>query len=886
MSDLKENNSRLLKVIRSIAVIGVMLIPTIYTTVFLGSMWDPYGKIDKLPVAVVNLDKPCNYNDEELAVGNELVKNLKENSSLNFNFVTEEIAQEGLNNGSYYMIITIPENFSSNATTLLDSNPKKMELKYKTNPGKNYIASKMSESAIQKIKSSIASNVTEVYAKSVFDEISSIGVQLSDAADGASQINEGLSSLNDGSNTISSNLKVLYDSSLTFTDGINTYEEGINKYLSAVEEIKTGSNALNSGINTLNDKTSALSEGVYALNSGANSLYTGLQNYTSGVNSIEKGVSELNSNSDTLLAGSNTLNDGLINLQTGSENLLGGLNTLSSSIGNSVNDENKKNIETLTTSLDTLNSSINTINDSIQNSSNDNLNSSFKNLGGNLANVGESTKNSSAYINEIASIKDADWFKSLDETTQNNIMNYLYVPLNELGNELNNIATETSSASNNLNSAVSGVTNVSSQIDKMKVALGTLSSNSNILVETTKSTITNLYSGLENVQTALNTQVLPGFQALNSGIISLKNGSETLTSGIASYTAGVSKVYEGSNTLNSNSNTIVNGAKELASGTTTLNNSVPALTEGIGQIASGSNKLTEGLNELSQNNSSLKSGISTINSASTAISEGTLKLYNGSIQLSDGAIKLKDGSETLKDGLKDGAKTIEDTKLSDQSKEMFASPVESVESINSYIANNGSAMSAYMMCVGLWVGCLALCILFPTEKDLIDGKENPKSYWTKKALKLSSVAIIQAVIMVSLIRLFNGLEPAYLGKTYLVAIIASLSFMSIIYFMNVLLGKVGSFILLVFMVLQLGGSAGTYPIELSNDFFRAIHNYMPFTYAVDGFRNGIATGLSIVPQITVLLCIGISCLILSSIVIIGKNKSTKRTLSQLLEEAL
>ena len=195
-------------------------------------------------------------------------------------------------------------------------------------------------------------------------------------------------------------------------------------------------------------------------------------------------------------------------------------------------------------------------------------------------------------------------------------------------------------------------------------------------------------------------------------------------------------------------------------------------------------------------------------------------------------------------------------------------------------------MAAYMMCVGLWVGCLALCILFPTEKDLIDGKENPKSYWSKKALKLSSIAVIQAVIMVSLIRLFNGLEPAYLGKTYLVAIVTSLAFMCIIYFMNILLGKVGSFILLVFMVLQLGGSAGTYPIELSNDFFKAIHNYMPFTYAVDGFRKGISTGLSIVPQITVLLCIGIACLILSAIVIIGKNKSTKRTLSQLLEEAL
>lgn len=110
--------------------------------------------------------------------------------------------------------------------------------------------------------------------------------------------------------------------------------------------------------------------------------------------------------------------------------------------------------------------------------------------------------------------------------------------------------------------------------------------------------------------------------------------------------------------------------------------------------------------------------------------------------------------------------------------------------------------------------------------------------------------------------------------------------MAIVYLMNILLGKVGSFILLVFMVLQLSGSAGTYPIELSDSFFKAIHNYMPFTYAVDGFRNGISTGLSIVPQVSALLVIGILCSILSVIVIIKKNKSTKTSLSELLEEAI
>ena len=103
MDDLKQNKSQVLKIIKFIALVGIILIPTIYTTIFLGSMWDPYGKLDNLPVAVVNLDKSCDYNGEELAVGDELVKNLKKDASLNFSFVDKETAQEGLDNGSYYM---------------------------------------------------------------------------------------------------------------------------------------------------------------------------------------------------------------------------------------------------------------------------------------------------------------------------------------------------------------------------------------------------------------------------------------------------------------------------------------------------------------------------------------------------------------------------------------------------------------------------------------------------------------------------------------------------------------------------------------------------------------------------------------------------------------
>ena len=68
-----------------IVVLAIIAIPTIYTTLFLGSMWDPYGNVDKLPVAVVNEDQPVTYEGETLDVGKQMVDNLKEDGSLECN---------------------------------------------------------------------------------------------------------------------------------------------------------------------------------------------------------------------------------------------------------------------------------------------------------------------------------------------------------------------------------------------------------------------------------------------------------------------------------------------------------------------------------------------------------------------------------------------------------------------------------------------------------------------------------------------------------------------------------------------------------------------------------------------------------------------------------
>ena len=200
---------------------------------------------------------------------------------------------------------------------------------------------------------------------------------------------------------------------------------------------------------------------------------------------------------------------------------------------------------------------------------------------------------------------------------------------------------------------------------------------------------------------------------------------------------------------------------------------------------------------------------------------------------------MHDGSTELEEALSDGAEEILASKAGEESIGMLADPVEEKETKITYMPNNGHAMSAYMMSVALWVGCLALCLMYPLTKYKGELKGG-MSWWISKASVLTVVSVIMAIVMITMLRIVNGFTPKSYVSVLLVAVVASLTFMSIMYFFDVLFGKIGSFMMLVFMVLQLAGSAGTYPVEISGAFVAKIHAYLPFTYTVDAFRMAIA----------------------------------------------
>lgn len=841
-----------------IVLVALILIPSIYTVVFLGSMWDPYGNSGDLPVAVVNKDKAVEYNDKKLDVGDQLVKKLKDNDSLDFHFVNSKEANKGLKDGDYYMVITIPSNFSKNATTLLDKNPKKMVLNYTTNPGTNYVASKMDDSAIAKIKAEVSASVTKTYAETIFTSIGTMSDGFAEASDGTQQLSDGMTQLEDGNKTIRDNLKVLASSSLTFKDGTNTLTKGLKDYTNGVVTVNNGIYQLKTGVGTLGSATPTLASGVSDLNTGAQALNKGVSDYTAGVSQALAGANQLVENNTALNAGVKALGEGAEKLVVGNQQVVDGVKKLQENLETSkktmaASQDSLTQLSDGKTSLDNYATLIKTLNASGD--------AKKQGIASKLLTSGMSRAEIDAY--GLTKYFPVDKYKDGVASYMDSVATYT----TGASTAINTLSSSTKSSLNDLDAALNGGT----LTDGTKVPTG-------------------LVSGTQTVQAGLNevnAKVNGGKYVTvdNDGNIKqvTVDSKDALVAGVQAYTAGVDSLQKGLTQIADNNTALTSGATALADGTSKLNSNVPELTKGITALTSGVDQLATGTSTLVSNNATLMNGANQLSDGAGQISDGASKLAAGSDTLGDGIKSAADGVTTLNGALKSGA---EESKIdsTDKTTDMVATPVETSHKEISKVENNGHAMAPYMMSVGLYVTCLAFALMYPIRHG-IKKAENAWKYWASKATVMYTVSTLAAIVMVTALRLINGFEPVNLGLTYLLAILVSAAFMSLVMLLSLTTGFIGDFLLLVFMIVNLGGSAGTYPLDTGPAIYKAIHKFVPYTYSVDGFRKTISmTAPSISVEIAVFAGILIVCSLLTVVYFKYKNKEDKHAIPQMFEE--
>ena len=252
----------------SMAVIS--FIPILYSGFFLGSIWDPYGQTKNLPVAFVNEDKGASLNGKSLNVGESVEKKLKDNHDLGWEFVSKQQADEGVNNGHFYAVVTIPSDFSQKAASITESEPQQAVINFTTTPAKNYIGSLVSNQAATKVKSSVSEQITQAYAKGILENLDKLGMGLDTAANGASTLHDGLGRLQSDTQTYVSGVKQLAVNQQSLTGGLAQLSDGSRK-------LQAGLGQLSNNLPT-ESQLSQLSDGMKQLQSGINQLNASVSN--------------------------------------------------------------------------------------------------------------------------------------------------------------------------------------------------------------------------------------------------------------------------------------------------------------------------------------------------------------------------------------------------------------------------------------------------------------------------------------------------------------------------------------------------------------------------------------------------------------------------------
>ena len=627
----------------SMAVIS--FIPIMYSGFFLGSIWDPYGQVKNLPVAFVNEDKGAQLNGQTVNIGQSVEQKLKNNHDLGWEFVNKQQADDGVNSGHFYAVVTVPTDFSAKAASITAAQPQQAVIRYTTTPAKNYIGSLVSNQAAEKVKTSVAEQITQAYAKGVLENVGKLGSGLETAAGGAATLHGGLAQLQAGAQT----------------------------YTGGVLQLAVNQRAMANGLARLGD--------------GSRQLQAGLGQLSNGLPS-ESQVAQLTNGMKQLQAGLNQLNASVHNPSP-----------ILASQQNKVQSEALVLAQTMQTSLADLAAAGGTL----------------QSLGANAANSGGSTTITLPQISQLS--------QALNKTQT------ISVQAAALLKDLQ-ILTQS----------------LSTQQAQLQTGVSTLNNGVNQLAP--------------NAITALN-----GYNSVRAANNQLLAGSSSLTNGLAQAQTGSQQLANGARLLDSRSSILTNGASQLAGGADTL------------------------------------------------------------------AVKLADASRQLK---------IQPTGAATQ--QQMASPVKSETTKQGDVPNYGYALAPYVLSLSLFVGAIALNIIYPIRKTFAE-QENAFRWWLAKASVTGVAAFVQAtvlmLIMVYCLGLVSDHPVNFIGAIYLTSFV----YMSIVSLLVIVLDNPGRFLAMVLLVLQLGSSEGTFPIQTANGFFQAVNPLVPMTYSIRALRQAISGGL-------------------------------------------
>ncbi len=270
-----------------LVILGIIILPLIYSLFYLKAFWDPYHELNRVPVALVNLDK-C----EKDCKGDELVDTLKKKDIFDFKEVSKKDADAGLIDKNYYAILEIPEDFTSTLENAENSDREPATIVFKPNSKSSYLATEIITSAVKQIESQLQSNVNKEIVLKLTDNLQSVPKQTMQIGDALGTIHEGTNKLYNGAFELNQGMNKLNTNYRLFNNGVEKLSIGANTLYNSYADLNNGIVTASNGANVLKEKTDNLD----TLIGKVNELKKGSDTYTAGLKEYQTKTNEMISN--------------------------------------------------------------------------------------------------------------------------------------------------------------------------------------------------------------------------------------------------------------------------------------------------------------------------------------------------------------------------------------------------------------------------------------------------------------------------------------------------------------------------------------------------------------------------------------------------------------
>ncbi|MGF9851896.1 YhgE/Pip domain-containing protein [Bacillus paramobilis] len=868
-----------------VIVLGLMILPSLYAWFNIKASWDPYGNTKEVPIAVSNQDAGSNLRGKDINIGDEIVDSLKKNKNLGWKFVDQKQAIYGVERGDYYASITIPKDFSEKIATVLDENPQKPELDYYVNEKVNAIAPKITAKGASGITEEISKNFVKTANGEIFKIFNDLGIDLETNLPSIEKVKDLVFKLEaqfpemntlmdkalDDATRAEDLVKVAQKELPVVESVINDGQEALGNldkfFANNDETLKNAPGTMRNNLTVAKDvmdKANAFTN--FLMNPGIDlSGMKGLPEFPArpdlskmndeGYKNIARNINQtvnnvLNSARAGTAYGKSVVN-GLQNGQFDPEKAKQDLNAVS------------ENLQGRTDSIAYL---INVFTELQKSATTDFGQSFFQGRVNRLTSLKGKMENANNGIKDIVNVigtgqevkKDVTDVANQKLDAANGLIDQAEKDYNETfvadykkavstvdqakadANEAyDSVKNEYEKAKNNLEGVIADVNNRGvNGLDSTKVALNDL-------------------NGQLQATNNLIGDAIPVLESTNKVLADVNSG-KNLNGGIAKLNKIQNSVQKGIDATNKATTLINNGQKPTKEVVESINEATKNASAQLGdflatydsEIVPNFNTAIERTKRMSKNTSQiLKEADKKLPDVKKLLEDSSKGLVDGKKKLTD--IKA-DMPETEKK-IKDLANRIRDFESEEDIKDIirllkndvekqsdyFANPVNLKENKLFAMPNYGSAMSPFYTVLALWVGALLMVSLLTVEVHEEGANYKSHEIYFGRLLTFLTIGLSQAFIV--------SMGDIFLLGTYVVDkfwfVLFSLFiggvFVCIVYSLVSIFGNVGKSMAIILLVLQVAGSGGTFPIQMTPAFFQAIYPFLPFTYAISAIRETV-----------------------------------------------